>query len=104
MNPRTNEGIVFNAILAAALAGERCPQLEEFPHGTAHAIYKLADAGKIIIETYAHNWRVVEIAFGPHIGRRTKACPHNHNGPWRVRDMCGARYPKDEAKREKARG
>jgi hypothetical protein len=44
----------------------------------------LARAGRIRIEVYAHNWRVVEILSGPNKGKRTAPCPNKTNGPYLV--------------------
>lgn len=95
----TPQQTAFSMIEAAAMKGARCPQANEFPEGgVASAVYALADQGKIKIETYAKNWRVVQILEGPHAGKRTKACPHNHDGPWRVIDQNGTHHPHQDAR------
>lgn len=69
---------VFDRIVQAAVNGERCPQTGH--DGFTSAITTaLARAGRILIEVYARNWRVVEILTGPHKGKRTMACPHNRS-------------------------
>ena len=65
----------FALLEAAAIAGERCPQGQ--PHGPIPSGHtkKLAEQGKIRIEIFRHNWRVVTILVGPNAGKETKACP-----------------------------
>lgn len=64
----------FAMIEAAAIKGERCPQNDVFP-GKKGAVPELARQGRIKIEVFAHNWRVVTIMEGPNKGKRTKAAP-----------------------------
>ncbi len=60
----------FIAIERAAVAGERCPL--NGTHGvTKYAVLALAKAGRIRIDIYAHNWRVVTILTGPNAGKTT---------------------------------
>jgi len=78
----------FRLIEAAALAGERCPTniSGDNPTGTLRAgiTAALVKAGRIRIEVYPHNWRVIEIVTGPNAGKRT-APPHNRNWkPYRI--------------------
>ncbi len=86
--------VIFEILVDAALDGARCPTTsgkardgtptlrEAFekraPPGAAfyaNALNALAERGLIRIEIWAHNWRVVEICGGEHIGRRTKESP-----------------------------
>jgi len=77
---------VFSQLVDAAIAGQRCPVTarEGVPGLPGHATSVLAREGRIKVEIYAHNWRVVEILDGPHAGARTKPCPHETNGPYRI--------------------
>lgn len=75
----------FAAIEAAAAKGERCPQSR--PHGPLNAgsSAALARAGRIRVEIFAHNWRVVTIMEGPHKGKQTMGSPYAGSGkPYRV--------------------
>lgn len=71
---------LFQILIDTAVAGERCPVLQEFtdkyqiPSG--YSINKLVDLGWIRSEVYTRNWRVIEICVGDHKGARTKECPH----------------------------
>ena len=53
---------------------------QENPNGTlcsglTSALFK---EGKIRVEVFAHNWRVIEILTGPHAGKRTLAPPYKY--------------------------
>lgn len=65
----------FAMLERCAIAGERCPQTQ--PHGplTPGHTTILVREGKIRIEVFRHNWRVVTILAGPNAGKQTKACP-----------------------------
>ena len=61
-----------------AVLGERCPQSQ--PHGPftpteSRALLDLARAGRLRIEIFPHNWRVVTICEGPNKGRSTLRSP-----------------------------
>jgi hypothetical protein len=73
----------FATLEAAAIAGERCPQAP--PHGNMRPEYPrdLARAGRIKIEIYMHNWRVVTIMEGPNKGKHT-LLPSRAGKPYRV--------------------
>jgi hypothetical protein len=79
---------VFVLLEAAAVKGERCPQHE--PHGPLtnvenRALPELARAGRIRIELYALNWRVVVISEGPNRGKNTMLAPgKGTRKPYRV--------------------
>ena len=87
---------VFGMLEAAAAAGARCPINDQLPYG---ATKMLACNGRIRIEVYAHNWRVVEILEGPHKGKRTMEAPSIKSGklrgarpkPYLVSDRDGIR-------------
>lgn len=64
---------LFERIEAIAVNGERCPFNEALPAGGLSA---LARAGKIRIEVFRHNWRVVTILVGPHAGIKTMQDPY----------------------------
>lgn len=70
----------FAAIERAAIHGARCPttKTRENPAGglPSGVTSELLKQGKIKVEVYAHNWRVIEILVGPHAGKRTLAAPH----------------------------
>ena len=69
----------FDAIVAAALAGERAPQTDDFydicGYSGAAVVRPLVNAGRIRSEVYALNYRVFQILTGPHAGERTKEPP-----------------------------
>lgn len=78
----------FATLVVAAIAGQRCPVAARegvlgLPSGVTG---KLARDGKIKVEVYAKNYRVVEILVGPHAGKRTKAPPSIDWKPYRVID------------------
>ena len=79
---------VFALVEASAVNNERCPQLQ--PHGVLSfaeniAILALARAGRLRIEIFAHNWRVVTICEGPHRGKHTMRSPYKGGGqPYKV--------------------
>ncbi len=70
----------FGLLERAAAAGERCPQSGNFGPLKSHFTTALARAGRIRIEIYAHNWRVVTILDGPHRGKRTAETPYKGTG------------------------
>jgi hypothetical protein len=61
----------FQLLVAAAIAGERCPQ--NTPHGPLHdgSISALVEEGRIRSEVYALNFRRVTILVGDHKGKST---------------------------------
>lgn len=65
---------VFGLLVDAARKGERCPQGWQLGDRNK-LVAALARAGRIRVEVWAHNWRVVEIAEGPHKGKRTLKAP-----------------------------
>lgn len=66
----------FALLESAAANGERCPQ--SVPHGPLNSSVTgaLARSGRIRIEIFAHNWRVVTLLDGPHKGKQTMPTPH----------------------------
>lgn len=76
---------VFALLLAAAIAGGRCPQSR--PHGPIldpGLPAQLARDGKIRIEVYAHNWRRVTILVGEHAGKSTAGPPKPEWKPYKT--------------------
>lgn len=77
----------FVMLEQAAVAGARCPQ--SIPHGPLRygLTSILARAGRIRVEIYMHNWRVVTIMEGPHKGKHTALSPNkNAKRPYKVLD------------------
>ena len=84
MTPKLH--VLFQRLCDCAIRGERCPtadQLAGLPPPS-----ELAHAGKIRIEVFARNWRVVTILTGPHAGKSTMRDPAGVRGakPYRVID------------------
>jgi hypothetical protein len=65
----------FHLLVAAAVAGERCPQ--SHPHGPIEtgAMQRLWDKGMVRSEVFKHNYRVVTIMVGQHKGKTTLRPP-----------------------------
>ncbi len=61
----------FDLLVAAAVAGERCPQSTPYGPLKKGAIGALVRERKIKSEVYRHNYRVVTILAGPHRGAST---------------------------------
>lgn len=70
----------FQAILRAALRGERCPENGSSNVNTDRC-RALAAAGRIKIEVFARNFRVVTILTGRHAGRKTARAPYKVSQP-----------------------
>lgn len=87
MPHREDLDAVFSLIVAAARKNERCPtsirkgNTRGIPSGATSALVK---EGKIRVEVYAHNYRVIEILWGPSAGKRTRAPDNKRWKPWRV--------------------
>lgn len=73
----------FAAVEIAAITEQRCPQNEPFGPLKSGVLTRLARAGRIKVEIYALNWRVVTILSGPHTGTRTKPAPRGAK-PYKV--------------------
>lgn len=65
----------FELLQAAALRGERCPQSYPFGPLRSNITSALAKAGRIRIEIFKYNWRVVTLMEGPHKGKQTAPSP-----------------------------
>jgi hypothetical protein len=74
-------------IETAAIKGERCPKQRPFGPLSYGSTIALARSGRIRIELYAHNWRVITLLDGPHRGCSTAPAP---NG-WRRYKMIDVR-------------
>lgn len=75
--PVTPEALdaTFALLEEVACNGERCPQSKPFGPLNPRTMSALAHAGRICIEIFFHNWRVVTIMEGPHLGRQTMRPP-----------------------------
>lgn len=82
--PTWIENEAFRIVEAAAVAGERCPTNDQMPDGMQTVIGRLARAGRVRIEVYGRNWRVVEILTGPNKGKRTQEHPTPGARPYRI--------------------
>ena len=73
----------YALIEQAVLKGERCPR--NMPYGplSGEAITPLHRAGRIRIELFRGNYRVVTLTSGPHAGRSTAPYPGGGK-PWKV--------------------
>jgi hypothetical protein len=69
----------FKMLEKVALAGARCP-VSRVNGLTSQLTSELARTGKIRIDVYPHNYRVITILAGPHAGRATAPPP---NKTWR---------------------
>ncbi len=73
---------VFAWLAEYAARGERCPQVgtsrpgTKFPLTSAHTS-ALAHAGKIRVEIFRYNWRVITILVGEHKGKSTERDPND---------------------------
>lgn len=86
----------FNMLEACATIGARCP-INGRLGINKYAVYALAREGKIRIEVYHKNWRVVEILEGPQKGKRTAEPPGG--ALYRVVDSDGTHWPRRSMQR-----
>lgn len=85
---------VLALITDAAVRGARCPVVNEIERsleqaglpygGAARSVPVLARAGKLKIEVFRHNYRVVTICDGAHRGKQTAPCPDAKARPYLV--------------------
>ena len=70
----------FNRLVAAAIAGERCPVNDTFDTDGIDAVCLMAlcYAGRVRTKISGRNYRTVEILSGPHKGKTTAPDPHGH--------------------------
>lgn len=78
--PIRDKDSAFSILERAAKLGERCPQ--SFPFGplASNVTTTLAHEGRIRIEIFAHNWRVITILSGPNRGKHTMLSPYKGSG------------------------
>lgn len=75
----------FALLERAAVEGERCPQSRPYGPLAPRAAGQLARAGRIRVEIFQWNWRVVTILEGTNKGKHTARCPHPGSGkPYKV--------------------
>lgn len=83
---------LFEEVRKAAVARRRCPStdiLSLMGHTAPSTIMRaLAQDGRVKVEVYGRNWRVVEILAGPDAGARTEECPAG-GAPYLVIDATG---------------
>ena len=92
---------VYKVLEDAAVAGRRCPMNDQLPH-SSYNLGALCKDGRIRIEVYQKNWRVVTILKGPHRGAATAAAPKgekpyvviDHTGTYRTGRHVDNRKPK----------
>lgn len=73
----------FAMLETAAASGARCPVAGT--NGlTSTLTGTLARTGKIRIDVYPHNWRVITIMAGPHAGKATALPPDKTWRPYRT--------------------
>lgn len=76
---KEREDELFAVLERCALAGERCPTKDQLycDHKirSSYQPTRLAKQGRIRVEVWVHNWRVIEIMEGPNEGARTMASP-----------------------------
>lgn len=78
---------VFDRLVMAVIADERCPMNDAFGPSGSQFFGKLARAGRIRVAVYSQNYRVVTILEGAHAGKTTKMLPHHTcEQPYRVID------------------
>lgn len=84
----------FDRIVAAAVAGDRCPQNDKIP---SEAFGALAREGRIRVRVYRLNYRVVDILVGQHAGKQTKDALDRRRGekPYKVVDATSAPLRRD---------
>lgn len=70
----------FEAIVHAVISGQRCPENDTL-HVNTERCRHLALAGRIKVEVFARNYRVVTILDGPHAGKKTAPAPYNVQKP-----------------------
>jgi hypothetical protein len=81
-DPLTRE-MVFGQLAARANIGARCPENIDIP-GANLMLRALAEEGRIRVEIFPRNWRVVEILTGQHKGKRTAPSPLRHAKPYKI--------------------
>lgn len=73
------EDELFAVLEECAVKGERCPTVDQLQYvhniPTTYQPARLARQGRIRVEVWRLNWRVIEIMEGPNKGRRTQEAP-----------------------------
>jgi hypothetical protein len=80
---------VFGRIVQAAVRNERCPLNNEGVY--SDVAKQLALSGRIMIEVFGKNYRVITILEGEHAGRHTDRAPVRGWLPYLVIDKKGTR-------------
>lgn len=80
----------FATLERCAAAGERCPVNQPKGSFPSDRTSKLARQGKIRVEIFRYNWRVVTILVGPHAGKQTAPAPEGTR-PYVIIDKNGSR-------------
>lgn len=89
---------VFEVVEQCAAAGERCPQNDQLGSGGKTALPMLARMGRVRIEIYEKNFRVVTIMEGPHKGARTQEPPGKRRlRPYMVIEKESPEWPRRQA-------
>lgn len=74
---------VYKLVEAAAINGDRAPQMAPFGPLTAGmnaALLYMARAGRLRVEIFIHNWRVITLCDGPYKGAHTARSPYKGSG------------------------
>lgn len=79
--PKISEAEALAMLEGAAASGARCP-ITGTGGLTSQLTGNLARSGKIRIDVYPHNWRVVTIMTGPHAGKTTAPAPNKNWRPY----------------------
>jgi len=67
--------VCFQLIENAAIAGVRCPMSRPYGPLDSEGVSRLVTDGRIRVEIFRQNWRVITLLTGPHAGKSTKAAP-----------------------------
>ena len=84
------QATAFDLVERAAIAGGRCPQNEPFGPLPGRTMARLAYAGLLEVEIFAHNFRRVTIRTGAWAGARTAAPPNAALQPYRTIKAAGS--------------
>lgn len=100
MSKRAAAGVAmencYKVVEQAAIDGVRCPSNGTFGVESCY-LRELARTGRIRIGICQHNYRVVTILTGPHIGKST--LPHPTLKPWKFVDQNGMRRTPPKTRR-----
>jgi hypothetical protein len=87
-NLKDDEKATFERLVNTALQRQRCPMNDSGTGKRFKNLPRLARAGFIRIEIFAHNFRRVTILVGPHTGLSTLS-PRGNQKPWKIIDIYG---------------